>query len=360
MAWKRQPFGDEAVERRQRRNGDAADEKREGRSGHVVNEAAKMLHVAFTGRGQHRARAEEQQALEEGMVEGVQQAGRQGQRGNRGHAERAERQREPKPNENDADVLDRVVGEQSLEVVLHQSVENAEQGGARPDHQNRNAPPPIPGSRQFKDDPDEAIDGDFRHHPAHERGDMARRRGVGERQPHVQRHDPSFRAGADQRQQEREAGHAGRRAGRAHRVKGVAAGGAREQGEGQQQRERAETRHHDIDVAGARVVVLAMVGHHQRPRGDRHELPRQEKAVGVVGDEHEIHAGKECRKERQHALGRALRSSFAKAVEASRGAAKIDDDKKERRERVDAEMGADPRQTEGQRRSPRPSSLRAD
>ena len=81
------------------------------------------------------------------------------------------------------------------------------------------------------------------------------------------------------------------------------------------------------------------------------------KRVGVVGDEHEVHAGEEGRKERQHAFGRTLRASVAEAVEASRGAAKIDDDKKERRERVDAETGADPRQTERQTRSPRPSSL---
>ena len=139
---KRQPFGDEAVERRQRRNGDAADEEDEGRSGHVVNEAAQMVHVAFAGRRQHGAGAEEQQALEERMVEHVQQARRQGQRRGRRHAERLERQREPESDIDDADVLDRVVGEQALEVVLHQGVDHAEQGGAGADRQNRNAPPP--------------------------------------------------------------------------------------------------------------------------------------------------------------------------------------------------------------------------
>ena len=121
------------------------------------------------------------------------------------------RQREPKSNEDDADVLDGVVGEQALEVVLHQRVEHAEQGGARPDRQNRNAPPPVRRSRQFEHDPDEAVDGDLRHHPAHQRGDMARRGRVGERQPDVQRHDPGLRARADQRQHEGEAGDAGRR-----------------------------------------------------------------------------------------------------------------------------------------------------
>ena len=58
-----------------------------------------MLHVAFAGRGQHRAGAEEQQALEERMIERMQQAGRQGQRRGGWHAERLERQREPQSND---------------------------------------------------------------------------------------------------------------------------------------------------------------------------------------------------------------------------------------------------------------------
>ena len=43
-----QPFGNEAVKRRQRRNGDAADQEHESGAGHVVDEAAKVVHVAFS------------------------------------------------------------------------------------------------------------------------------------------------------------------------------------------------------------------------------------------------------------------------------------------------------------------------
>ena len=60
-----QPLGDEAVERRQCGDRDAADQKREGGLRHAMDEAAEMLHVALAGRGQHRAGAEEQQALED-------------------------------------------------------------------------------------------------------------------------------------------------------------------------------------------------------------------------------------------------------------------------------------------------------
>ena len=90
-----------------------------------MNEAAKMLHVALAGRRQHGAGAEEQQALEERMIEDMKQRGGQRQRRGRDHAVRLEGQRQAEPDEDDADILDRVIGEQALEIVLHQR-------GARP------------------------------------------------------------------------------------------------------------------------------------------------------------------------------------------------------------------------------------
>ena len=57
---------------------DAADQERERRLRHAVDQAAELLHVALAGGGEHRAGAEEQQALEQRMVEHVKQ--RRGQR----------------------------------------------------------------------------------------------------------------------------------------------------------------------------------------------------------------------------------------------------------------------------------------
>src|SRR5262249_9715480 len=64
----RQPFGDEAVDRRQRRDRRAADEKSESRLRHAMDEAPEVLHVALPAAGQHRPGAEEQQALEDRMI----------------------------------------------------------------------------------------------------------------------------------------------------------------------------------------------------------------------------------------------------------------------------------------------------
>ena len=89
-----EPFRHEAVERRQRRDRHAADQEHEGRLRHAVDQAAEMLHVAFAGGVEHGAGAEEQQALEDGMVEHMQQAGGERQRRGQRHAVRLEGQRE--------------------------------------------------------------------------------------------------------------------------------------------------------------------------------------------------------------------------------------------------------------------------
>ena len=77
-----QPFRNEAVERRQRRDRDATDqEQRTVVTGMRWIKPAEMLHVALAGGGQHRAGAEEQQALEERVVEDVEQRRGDGERG---------------------------------------------------------------------------------------------------------------------------------------------------------------------------------------------------------------------------------------------------------------------------------------
>ena len=73
---------------------------------HAVDQAAQVLHVALAGGVQHRAGAEEQQAFEQRVVEHVEQRGGQRQRGAGGEAVGPERHRQPKADEDDADILD--------------------------------------------------------------------------------------------------------------------------------------------------------------------------------------------------------------------------------------------------------------
>ncbi len=202
---------------------------------------------------------------------------------------------------------------------------------------------------QVEDDADEAVDRDLGHHPAHQRGDVAGRGRMRERQPAVQRHQARFRAGAEQRQDQHHRRQPGGRMRVADGVEHIVAIGAGQETEGEQQRQRAEARHHQIDEAGAQVLALLVMGDDQRPRRQRHEFPRHQEAEGVVGEHHQVHGGEIGGIERQHALRGFLVAAIAERVEARARAAEIDHHQEESRQRIDAEMRAEPGQPERQR-----------
>ena len=64
--------------------------------------------------------------------------------------------------------------------------------------------------------------------------------------------------------------------------------------------------------------------------------------------------------ERQHPAGRFLVRAIADGKQARAGAAEVDHGEKERGERIDAEMGADPWQSEGQPAATLPRRRRRD
>ncbi len=71
------------------------------------------------------------------MVEHVQQAAGKTEAGHdrvvQGHAEHAETE----PDHDDADILDAVIGEQSLDIVFAQGIDDAECARGHAEHQNR-------------------------------------------------------------------------------------------------------------------------------------------------------------------------------------------------------------------------------
>jgi len=77
------------------------------------------------GAARERAGGEEQQALEQGMVERVEEGGGERQRGPSGLVARREQERRPEAEQDDTDVLDGVEGEQPLELVLEDRVGHA-------------------------------------------------------------------------------------------------------------------------------------------------------------------------------------------------------------------------------------------
>jgi hypothetical protein len=93
-----------------------------------------------------------------------------------------------------------VVGEQALEIVLHQRIQHAHCRGNAADDKHEHAPPPIGRSQQVEHDADETVHRDLCHHAAHQSGNMTGRGRVRERQPSMERHYAGLRAGADERE----------------------------------------------------------------------------------------------------------------------------------------------------------------
>ena len=122
---------------------------------------------------------------------------------------------------------------------------------ARRNHDD--APPPGRRAIEVEDDADEAVDRDLGHHPAHQRRDVAGRGGMGEREPDVQWHQPSLRAGTQQDQDQDQSGQTRGRT--AHLGKRVTAASAGEQSEREQRSTSVpKARHDDVDVACAPVL----------------------------------------------------------------------------------------------------------
>ena len=103
----------------------------------------------------------------------------------------------------------------------------------------------------------------------------------------------------------------------------------------------------------ARLVAgRAVVGHDQRPGGERHQFPGEQERVGVGGEDDEVHAGDEGGEERQHPVRRMLVPSVADGEQAGAGGAEIDQDEEHGAQAVDAEMRAEPGQADRQHQRP--------
>ena len=114
-----QPLGNEAVERRQARDGERADQGQRRHPRHAADQAAELAQAALFGRMQHRAGGQKQQALEERVVERVDQRGAEGERRKQAQVAGLEQNGQADAGKDDSDVLDRGVRQQALHVGLH-------------------------------------------------------------------------------------------------------------------------------------------------------------------------------------------------------------------------------------------------
>jgi hypothetical protein len=92
-----------------------------------------------------------------------------------------------------------------------------------------------------------------------------------------------------------------------------------------------------------------MMRHDQRPRRQRHKFPGDEKRERVVSQHDERHAGEKGGEERQYPSRRRLVAAIAESEDARDRGAEVDHGEEKSRERVEAEMRAEPGQADRQR-----------
>src|SRR3989304_1118171 len=97
------------------------------------------------------------------------------ERGQEPHIERGEYHREPDAEEYYPAVPDGGMGEQLFGVVLQGGVDHAHYRGEEAEDKHDPAPPPVRYLKEVERDPQQSVDGDLEHGPAHKGGDIARR-----------------------------------------------------------------------------------------------------------------------------------------------------------------------------------------
>ena len=282
-----EPFADKSVERRQGGNGDRADEKVKGRLRHSFGQPAHFFHVPRMGGMHHRPRAEEQQPFERGVVEGVIHPGNQTQRRQTRMAGVQKNQRRSQPHENDADVLDAVIGQQPFQVVFHQGVKHAQHRRDRAGGQNRHPPPQRRRAEEVKADARQPVDAGLDQHAGHQRRDVAGRHRMRRRQPDVQRDDAGLDAKTEQEKNEGGVALAGghRRADVVQAAEAVIARRLKEQEEAENDAPGVNVRHDEKEHARLARLRLFMLKTDQAEGGQRHQFPGDEEKPDVVRHE---------------------------------------------------------------------------
>ena len=336
----RQPLAREPVERGQSGDGRAANEERDRGDRHPVDQAPEALDLPGPHRAVDRPGAEEQEGLEHGVIDHVEQRRTQSQDDDRVGTRAAARQRDPQSEQDDPDVLDAVVREQPFEIVLHQRVQHTQTGARRAEGNDNGAPPRWAGREPLETQTHQSVDPELDHHARHERRDRGRRDRMGPREPHVERDHSRLGPEADQPEGEDEPS--------GQRIEGARGRGPvierqRSAVTGEQQERHGDgggrgVSHHQVDPSGTSHLGPAVVSEHQRERSERHRLPGDEEREGVAGQRHAEHREHEKADEQAAAgKGQAVMVAVPDRIERDRCRDREDERPEEQAQAVEAQ-----------------------
>src|SRR5207244_6109694 len=116
------------------------DEETECRPRHRLRETSQVVDVAAVGRVDDGAGTQEEQRLEEGMVPDVQQAPSEAENHPISTPQRTADEGQAEADHDDADVLDAVVGQETLDIMLADGEGDAQYTTDRTQTQERSSP----------------------------------------------------------------------------------------------------------------------------------------------------------------------------------------------------------------------------
>ena len=291
---KNQPFADKPVRWRQCGDRNGADQEACARPGHAPKQSPVLFHVPGVGGVHERAGPQKQQRLEHRMIDGVIEPGQQTERRKLLQAIRQKDHPGADAEQNDPDVLDTVEGEQTLEIVFHERVHDAQQGRDRADHQDGEPPPPgkLPPEK-VEVDPDQRVDRGLDHHPRHQRGDVCGRGRMRAGQPDMEGDDAGLGAKPDQRREkhQRPQGFGQELLRMSERLERERARSLKKAQKRQDDERGADVHHDQIEEARVPHVGLLMLRDDQEIRDQRHQFPDDQEEETIVGENDQRHGG---------------------------------------------------------------------
>ena len=192
-ALERQPLAGKAVEWRQTADCGGADAECQHRDRHLPTQPAEVVQVTQTRGVYDGSGRNEEQALEDRVIDGVEDRGSQGEGREFGRPMGIQEQGGADADQDDADVLDAVERQEALDVVLHQGVEHAHDGGCGSHRQDEEAQPVGRAADDIDDDPNKPVNAGLDHDAGHHGRDVGRCNRMGSRQPDVEWHGPRLR-----------------------------------------------------------------------------------------------------------------------------------------------------------------------
>lgn len=150
---------------------------------HPFLQATQFFQVERVGRIGNCAGPEKQQALENRMVQAVEQGRGERERcPDRGMVGR-KHQRRPQAEINNANVFDAVIGEQALQIMLPDRVQDTQQAGYGPCEQHQISPPTGAAAEKVKSEADQTVNRSFQHYARHQGRHRTGRDWMRSRQP---------------------------------------------------------------------------------------------------------------------------------------------------------------------------------